>query len=467
MGISDMARWSKNISSRFSRSILRSPARIPILGFVILISIGTILLMLPEASTGRGIGFVNALFTATSASCVTGLVVVDTGSAFSPFGQVVLLILIQIGGLGIMTMSTLLLMIAGKRASLTGHIVIQDTLTHGGERSIYALLRDVALFTFVIEGIGIVLMFIHFVQDRGAVQALYLSLFHSVSAFCNAGFSLFSDSFMGYRGDWSLNLVMCFLIISGGIGFLVLSELRQRFPYNRRAWSRLSLHSKLVLSTTAILLISGTLIIILMEWRNTLAHLPLPDRFLAAFFQAVTARTAGFNTLPIGNMANETLFLFILLMFIGASPGSCGGGIKTSTIAALGILGMSRLRGRKRPQLFRRTISQGTVGKAVSVVIISMLVVIVATMALLMTELGETSHALSRGKFLELLFETVSAFGTVGLSTGITGGLSMAGKLILTVVMFVGRLGPLVIVIAVSRQTDSRYYYAEESIMIG
>jgi len=428
---------------------------------------GTILLMLPEASTGRGIGFVNALFTATSASCVTGLVVVDTGSAYTPFGQVVLLILIQIGGLGIMTMSTLFLMIAGRRPSLTGRIVIQDTLTHGGERSIYSLLRDVALFTFIIEGIGIVLMFIRFSQDYGASKALYLSLFHSVSAFCNAGFSLFSDSFMQYGRDWSLNLVICFLIISGGIGFLVLSELKQRFPYNRRAWSGLSLHSKLALATTAALLISGTFIIILMEWRNTLAPLALPDRFLAGFFQAVTARTAGFNTLPIGNMANETLFLFILLMFIGASPGSCGGGIKTSTIATLGVLGISRLRGLERPQIFRRTISEGTVGKAVSVVIISMLVVIVATMALLMTELGETSHALSRGKFLELFFETVSAFGTVGLSTGITGGLSMAGKLILTVVMFVGRLGPLVIAIAVSRPADSRYYYAEERIMIG
>ncbi|MBW2111583.1 MAG: hypothetical protein JRF51_15485 [Deltaproteobacteria bacterium] len=325
-GIADMAGWLKDISFRLSRSLFRSPARISILGFVILIFAGTVLLMLPEASTGKAIGFVNALFTATSASCVTGLVVVDTGSAFSTFGQLVLLALIQTGGLGIMTMSTLFLMMAGRRPNLTRHTAIRDTLTHGGERSLYTLLQDVALFTFTIEGIGLVLMFVHFIRDHGAAQALYLSLFHSISAFCNAGFSLFPDSFMQYEGDWSLNLVICFLIISGGIGFLVLSELRHRFPFKRRTWSRLSLHSKLVLATTAALLVSGTLIFILMEWRNTLEPLSLPDRLLAGFFQAVTTRTAGFNTLSIGNMANETLFLFILLMFIGASPGSCGGG---------------------------------------------------------------------------------------------------------------------------------------------
>jgi trk system potassium uptake protein TrkH len=260
---------------------------------------------------------------------------------------------------------------------------------------------------------------------------------------------------------------VCFLIISGGIGFLVLSELRNQFPFNRRTWSRLTLHSKLVLSTTAILLVLSTLMIFFMEWGNTLAPLSISERFLASFFQAVSARTAGFNTLAIGDLANETLFFIIMLMFIGASPGSCAGGVKTTTVTSLFALGLSRLRGHERPQLFRRTIAEASLGKAVSIVMVSSLVVVAGTLAVLMTELGEVAHSLTRGKFLELLFEVVSAFGTVGLSTGVTAGLTVAGKLIITCVMFVGRLGPLVLAVAVSRRGAPRYFYAEESIMIG
>ena len=422
--------------------------------------------MLPAATTGKAIGFVNALFTSTSAVCVTGLTVVDTGTAFSPFGQSVLLILIQTGGLGIMTLSTLFLMLARRRPGFTGQVMVQDTFTHSRERNISSILKDVVLFTCVIEGVGIFLMFPCFLPGHAAQEALFLSIFHSISAFCNAGFSVFSDSFVGYRGNWALNLVVCFLIVSGGLGFLVMSEIRRKFTFKRRALSRLSLHSKLVLSTTAILIVSGMFLIGIMEWHNTLAPLSLHDRFLSAFFQSVTARTAGFNTMSIGNMANETLFFLMLLMFIGASPGSCGGGIKTTTLATLVLLGTSRLRG-QRPQLFKRTISNVSVGKAISVAILSMFVVCGGVMLLLMTEIGDVPHLLSRGKFLELLFETVSAFGTVGLSTGTTPGLSDMGKIILSGIMFVGRLGPLVVGVAVSRDSISRYYYAEETIMVG
>lgn len=450
-----------------SRILLRSPAQVSIFGFLTIIFIGTALLMLPAASTLGNLKFVDALFTAVSASCVTGLVVVDTGKALSTFGQLVVLGLIQIGGLGIMTLSTLFLMLGGRRPSLAGRMVIQDSFTHSGERSVGDIVRDVVLFTLIIEGIGALLIFLRFFPGRPAGEALYASVFHAISAFCNAGFSLFSDSLMAYREDWVLNLTVCLLIISGGIGFLVLSELKRNFSFNRRSWSRLSLHSKLVLSTTAILLIVSSILITSMEWRNTLAPLSIPGRFLAGFFQATSARTAGFNTLPINEMANETLFVLIVLMFIGASPGSCGGGIKTSTFASLVIMGLSRLRGHERPQIFHRTISAKSMGKAISVVLISMIVVVLANMVILMIELGETPHPLSRGKFLELLFEVVSAFGTVGLSAGLTAGLSMAGKLILSAVMFVGRLGPLVIALAVSRETASRYYYAEEEIMNG
>jgi trk system potassium uptake protein TrkH len=451
-----------------SKSIVRSPARTAIVGFALLIFTGTILLMLPAASTGKAVGYVDALFTSTSAVCVTGLTVVDTGSTFSLFGQFVIMILIQIGGLGIMTMSTLFIMLAGRRPGLAGQIVVQDAFTHSRERNILSILKDVFLFTGVIEGVGIVIMFFIFLPENSVQRALFLSIFHSISAFCNAGFSVFSDSFVKYRENWALNLVICFLIISGGIGFLVLSELKRKFFVKHRALARLSLHSKIVLSTTLILIVSGMVFIIGMEWRNTLAPLSISGRFLAAFFQSVTARTAGFNTLPIGNMANETLFLLILLMFIGASPGSCGGGIKTTSLATLAVLGLSRFQGSDRPLLFKRTISATSVGKAVSVVLLSAIVICLGIMLLLITEVGHVPHSQSRGLFLELYFEVVSAFGTVGLSTGITGSLAKMGKVVLSMVMFVGRLGPLVVGVAVSRDTAAaRYYYAEESIMVG
>jgi trk system potassium uptake protein TrkH len=460
-------KWCR-ASLTFARRVLfRSPARFSIFGFAALIAVGTVLLMLPAASTSRYLGFVNALFTAVSASCVTGLVVVDTGSALSRFGQLVVLGLIQAGGLGIMTMSTLFLLIGGRRPSLVGRMVIQDAFTGGGERSVPDIIRDVFLFTVVIEAVGASLLFLRFLPGRTVGEAFYFSVFHAISAFCNAGFAFFSDSFIAYRQDLTVNLVICFLIVFGGIGFLVLSELKRNFPFNRRRWSRLSLHSKLVLSVTALLLICSSLLISLMEWHNTVASLPVSGRFLAGFFQAVSARTAGFNTLPIGDMANETLFVLMLLMFIGASPGSCGGGIKTSSFASLIVLGISRLRGHDRPTVFHRTISATSIAKAMSVVLISTIVIVLATMAILMTELGELPHPLSRGKFLELLFEVISAFGTVGLSTGITESLSQAGKLILSLVMFVGRLGPLVIALAVSRPDAPHYYYAEEEIMSG
>ncbi|MFH2012111.1 MAG: TrkH family potassium uptake protein [Pseudomonadota bacterium] len=454
-------------AKRIRRIFLQSPARLSIVGFASLIFVGTVLLMLPSASTNGGLNFVDALFTATSASCVTGLVVVDTGSVLSLFGQVVVLGLIQIGGLGIMTLSTLLILIVGKRLTLVGRIIIQDNFTQNEDRSLLFILRDVVLFTFVIELIGLVVMFFCFLPGRGIFYSLYLSVFHSVSAFCNAGFSLFPNSFIEYQKNWVLNTVTCFLIICGGIGFLVLFELKRRLQSKHRTLSRLSLHSKMVLSTSFVLIILGSLLITGMEWQNTLKSLSFPYRFLAGFFQSVTSRTAGFNTLPIGEMANGTLFVLIILMFIGASPGSCGGGIKTTTLMSLIVLGTSRLLGHHRPQLFHRTLSTDSVGKAISVAMISIVVIITGTTILLITEIGGVSHVVSRGDFLEIFFEVVSAFGTVGLSTGITGGLSVIGKFVITLVMFTGRLGPLLIALAFSRREAPYYYYAEENVMIG
>lgn len=453
--------------TRMSRTVLLSPTRITILCFTSLIGFGSFFLLLPEASTDKGIGLVNAIFTSTSATCVTGLVVIDTAHTLTLFGQLIVLVLIQIGGLGIMTISTLFLLMAGKRPSLMGRIILKDTLTHGEDRDLFSVIQDVFKYTCIFEGLGAILLFLRFFPDNNFGKALYLSIFHSISAFCNAGFSLFSESFMPYQGDWIVNLTISFLIISGGIGFLVLSEIKRQLPFSRRLWFRLSLHSKLVISITIILIVFGGLLITIMEWHNVLVPLSLSQRCLAGFFQSVSARTAGFNTVNIGDMANETLFFLIFLMFIGASPGSCGGGIKTTTLACLGILGSSRIMAKSRPQVFKRSISHESVGKAISVVLVSTIIVITSTLLLLITELGEVSHIASRGKFLELLFEVVSAFGTVGLSMGVTNNLSIPGKVIVTFVMFIGRLGPLAIAMAVSRSKASRYYYADEDIMIG
>jgi len=454
-------------ASLFSRLILHSPARISIVAFGLLMLAGTVLLMLPVSSTGVSIGFTDALFTSTSAGCVTGLAVFDIGSGLTLFGQAALLLVVQLGGLGIMTLSTLFILVAGRRLSLTGRIVVQDTFTHSNDQSPSSIIYDVFLFALLIEGLGALILFFRFAPQFGAAKALHLSIFHSVSAFCNAGFSLFPDNFISYQEDWVVNLTLSFLIISGGIGFLVLSELKHCFLFKRRRWSRLSLHSKLVLSSTAILLTLGTVVILLTEWQNTLVPLSFSGRVLAAFFQSVTTRTAGFNTLPIGEMTDESLFFIIILMFIGASPGSCGGGVKTTTASSLVLLGISRILGHEHPRIFHRSIPEASVWKAVSLVMMSMFLVSGGTMFLLISEVGNISHLHTHGKFLELLFEVVSAFGTVGLSTGVTPGLSVAGKLIITLIMFVGRLGPMVIAIAISSQKTSRYYYAEENIMVG
>jgi len=446
---------------------LDSPARISVSAFAVLILVGTALLSLPLASVGKSLPLVDALFTSTSASCVTGLVVVDTGRDLTLFGQVVVLALIQTGGLGILTLSTLFLLATGRRLSLRGRGIVQDTFTHSGDRQLPRFLLDVLWFTLVIEGMGAALLFLRFVRERSAMESLYLSVFHSVSGFCNAGFALFPDSMMSFRGDWLVNLTMCFLIVLGGMGFLVCAELRRSFPFSRRMGSQISLHSKLVLTTTVALILSGGIMILAMEWRNTMAALSLPERFLASLFQSVTARTAGFNTLPIGEMANESLFLLALYMFIGGSSGSCAGGIKTGTFVSLVVLGLSRLRGHGHPQVFRRTIAPGSVARASSVLILGMLVVSLGTLLLQVTELGGVAHAATRGKFLELFFEVVSAFGTVGLSTGVTGSLSVAGKLIVIGIMFVGRLGPLAVAVAITRKRVTGYQYVEEPIMIG
>jgi trk system potassium uptake protein TrkH len=328
----------------------------------------------------------------------------------------------------------------------------------------------VVLFTLLLEAAGAALLFLRFSEIYHPTRALYFAVFHAVSAFCNAGFCLYAESLMGFSGDPLVSLTVAFLIIFGGIGFLVLLELKRLLvggERTRRA-RRLSVHSKLVLSLTGILLVSGTVGFLLSEWSHSMAGLAVPSKLLVAFFQSVTARTAGFNTLDFSKMANVTLLFTILLMFTGAASGSTAGGIKVNTLGVLFALSRSRLKGEEGTSIFRRSLSAETVGRAISVFVLAVVLIYVATMALTVSELGTTIHRESRGLFLELLFEVVSAFGTVGLSAGITPQLSSVGKLIIVLVMFSGRLGPLSIAVALTgREPRSRFQYAEENVMIG
>ena len=452
------------------RSRLVNPVNLPILSFAGLILIGTVLLVLPSAANGPRLALVDALFTATSATCVTGLIVVDTGSRLSSFGQGVVLVLIQFGGLGIMTFSTVLIMIVTGRFSLMQRSVIQDSFTHGPDTRLPSLVRHVVSFTLLVEVCGAALLFLRFSGLYPPGRALYFSVFHAVSAFCNAGFCLYARSLMDFSGDPLVSLTVAALIILGGLGFLVLLELR-RLLFGREQTlrlRRLSVHSKLVLSLTIFLLAGGSVGFLVSEWNHSMSGLSAPAKFMAAFFQSVTARTAGFNTLDFGQMANVTLLFTILLMFIGAASGSTAGGIKVTTMGVLFALSRSRFRGEEGTSIFHRSLAPATVGRAISIFVLAVVVIYGATMALTVSELGTTIHQESRGLFFELLFEVVSAFGTVGLSVGITPQLSSVGKLILSLVMFSGRLGPLSIAVALSRKEPrSRFQYAEENVMIG
>ncbi|GAB4276409.1 MAG: TrkH family potassium uptake protein [Deferrisomatales bacterium] len=456
-----------SLSSRLERSL--HPTQVLVLSFGGAALAGTLLLMTPWASVQRPLGFVDALFTATSAVCVTGLVVVDTGSYLSHFGQGVVLALIQLGGLGIMTYSSVFLMVLGRRLSFRGQALIEDTLGRQERASAHRLVRDVFLFTVAIEAAGAVVLTAVFARSRPWADALYHGVFHSVSAFCNAGFSLYATSFVAYRGDWILNGTVIALIVAGGLGFTVLEDLAGAAG-SRRAGRpvRLRLHTKVVLTTTGLLIAGGTLGVWVFESRNALAGLGRGETFLACLFQSVTPRTAGFNTLDYSNLTNTTLFFSILLMFIGASPGSCGGGIKTSTFAVVAALFRDRVLARHRVHLFRRTLPEETVARSVAILLASFAFVTLVTFALLASEIGPVPHRQGGGTFLEYFFEVVSAFGTVGLSTGVTASLSTFGKLLITFVMFVGRLGPLTMAMAIGKKPGrGKYQFAEESLMVG
>lgn len=454
---------------RITRDFL-SPFRLTVLSFLIAIIIGTCLLKLP-VSTVIPISWVDSLFTATSAVCVTGLIVVDTATKFTRVGQIIILILIQFGGLGIMTLSTVFLAFLRGRVSLTNLKVVKDTFTSGPVVDIYGLLKLIVIFTCSVEFIGTLLLFLSFRSSFSPGTAFFHAFFQAVSAFCNAGFSTFSDNLMGFRGDFLVNSVVSGLIIMGGIGFWVVWELRNFFLSvltRQRRSHILSLHTKLVLIVTFFLILLGTVMFSSIEWNVLFKGLPWPEKIMAGFFQSVTTRTAGFNTVDFGYMANASILIAIFLMFVGASPGSTGGGIKTTTFGVLIALGASRLRSRENVNLFHRTLSRVSLYRALSVTLTAATIIGIATMFLMITEGGIRPFVETPGMFVEILFEVVSAFGTVGLSLGITGNLSALGKLIIVLVMYTGRLGPMLIALAISpREKKAKYQYAEEQVMIG
>jgi len=410
------------------------------------ILIGGTLLRLPIAHAGEAVSWIDAFFTATSAVCVTGLAVVDTGTRFSAFGQAVILILIQVGGLGIMTIGTVVLTAFGQRPSIIVRDLLRGFASHRPSIRARDVFRTIMLATLLIEALGAALLLVAFADEMAWPQALWMAVFHSVSAFCNAGFGLWPDSLMRYAADPLVNLTIMALIIAGGLGFVVLVELRHWLAARADATAapvRLSLHSRVVLVGTVIAIVGGATAFFLLEAHNVLADRPFGERLLIATFQSVTARTAGFNTVDIGALANPTLMVLLLLMFVGAGPGSMAGGIKLTTAASLLALVRHRLRGSREPRLFGRAVGDSTLERAVVLTTVATVLIFVCVALIETLHLGRVHHVAERADFLPVLFETVSAFGTVGLSMDLTPSLAPAAKGVVMVLMFVGRLGPL------------------------
>ena len=437
-----------------------TPAQVLVVGFAGIILIGTLLLSLPVASSSAmPTGFVDAFFTATSAVCVTGLVAVDTGTYWSLFGQLVILSLIQIGGVGFMALSTMVALFFGRKIGLRSRILIQESLGQLSLEGMVRLILAVLAVTLFFEGIGCAILGTYFSREFGLAKGMYYGLFHSISAFCNAGFDLFGGFkiLTVFAAVPLVLIIICLLLFFGGLGFSVIMDL-----FHLRRHRHLSLHSRLVLIITSILLIVGTGVFLLLEHNNphTLGPKSFGEKLLNAWFGAASPRTAGFNTVALGQLRQATLFFVIILMFIGASPGSTGGGIKTTTfgIAVTSLWG--KITGKDSLVVFKRTLPIIDSIKAFCVIFAALILITAVTFILTLTE---------NAGFLPLLFEVTSAFGTVGLTTGITTSLSSVGKLILACTMFAGRLGPLTLATALSirHRGPEAVHYPEERVGIG
>ncbi|WP_285905429.1 TrkH family potassium uptake protein [Pseudodesulfovibrio pelocollis] len=453
------------------RSRLLSPYWMPVWLFAGAIAVGATLLRLDTSHPGGPISLLDAVFTATSAVCVTGLVVVDTGSYFSLFGQHVILVLFQLGGLGMMTFTTLILHLMGKHVSLGDRIAVSQSLLHDPSFSLPRFLGRVVGWVLALEAVGALCLWL---MDPVGFSP-YSAVFHSVSAFCNAGFSLYPDSLTQWQGHVGINMVFMLLITAGGLGFFVLNEcaglvksvLLGRRPARRGSYL-LSWHSTIVLRTSLFLVVAGAAVIFVAEGVAGTGPADPSTRLLTSLFQSVTCRTAGFNTVDIGMMSNVSLVFMMALMFIGGSPGSCAGGIKTTSFRALWGFVLAQFRGRDQVRVGRYALSQSALNTVFSLFIIATILVAVGTIALTSLETVGHSYLMGRDKFMVNMFEVISAFCTVGLSTGLTASLNGAEKGMIVVLMFVGRLGPMWLLSALhSWQTECHYRVPTENLPLG
>ena len=449
-----------------------SPFWVPVWGFLTVILTGSLILQLPGclADPAQDFKWIDSLFTAVSAVCVTGLIVVDTGSFFSQTGQAVILLLIQLGGLGIMTYTSLALFLMGRKVVLTNRIAVGQTLLHDPSFSLKRFLGRVIVGTLLVEAVGAALLWLF----DPAGFSLWSALFHSVSAFCNAGFSLQADSLTRWRGDWGVASIFMVLITLGGLGFAVLNECSNQvsryFSQRKRKMGRMpfSWRTKTVLVTSLVLVLGGTAFIFASEWAGGDSTMHWNEMLLVSLFQSVSCRTAGFNTVDLNHLTNLSLLFMIGLMFIGGSPGSTAGGIKTTTVRVLCGYVVAQFRGRSQVLVGGRAVSHSSRSKAVTLFVSALGLIMLATMVLEMSEGGDLPHFMVRGQFMETLFEMVSALGTVGLSMGLTAGFTSVGKVTTILLMFVGRIGPIWLLAGLqSWQSEPRYRLPEDDIPLG
>lgn len=443
------------------------PSTLLTLSFIILIFGGAGLLILPEM-TRNGISFIDALFTSTSASCVTGLSSVDTPTTFTMKGQLIIMVLIQLGGINIISFATFFTTFYNGKVGIKYQSILKDLLSTQGISDNRSILRDILFFSITIELIGTLLIYlswtpdIHFVSTANKV---YFSLFHAVSAFNNAGFSLFTNGLYenGIRTNYNIQIVIMSLIFLGGIGFFVLKDVLSLKKINERRkdkWKKLTISSKIAIRMSVTLILVGAAFFFVLEYNDSLREHSIFGKIIVSLFQSVTTRTAGFNSVDFTKLGLPVLIIFMMLMFIGASPGSTGGGIKTTTFTVILKSAMSTIRGKKNVELFKKNIAFNTIDKAYSIALFSISLIFIGTFILSITEPDKT--------LIQLMFEEISAFGTVGLSTGITFGLSFSGKIVIIITMFVGRIGTLTLALMLSREISYRHYkYADAHLMIG
>jgi trk system potassium uptake protein TrkH len=437
-----------------------TPQQVMLIGFAVVILIGTLLLLLPISSaTKENISWINALFTATSAVSLTGLTVIDINNNFSTFGQTIILLLIQLGGLGFMMFGVMFSLLLGRQITLKDRLLIQEATKAFSIQGMVKLAMHIILITFILEIIVAVILAVHWSAIYNWKLAIYQAVFHSISAFNNSGMSLFSNSLRAYLGNPLVNICITSLSLIGGIGFTVLLDI-----YHNRRWKKLSLHSKLVLLTSGILLLVGFIIILSLETYNpaTLGQLTWGKRIWAAWFQTVSPRSSGFYTITTSTLLPSTLLLMILLMFIGSGPGSTGGGIKLSTFSVVVMAIVNLFKGNKDVNILKRRLNSQLVTNAIAIAILAVSIIFLITFCLIVSENNIHQPAMA------IFFEVVSAFGTAGLSMGITPMLSDLGKCLLVVTMFIGKIGPLTIVFALAAGTmEKRIRYPEDRVLIG